>query len=228
MNSLYWWKRPRLKRIKKEYLWPLGSDLVGLMPEAWSRIRELEVTAGILPLIEVFSWKHKKNPSLSQRSWKTALLTGWALTRFQCSSFPIASGNQKEVSRGKSTQGSPSASVVGPGRPGVPTAPICHGGEGHLVGPLPWGGLSNESDFPIWRMGTGAEGLRFSGQARGFVTQSYMFLEIPLVSFPIFCLQWWMLAEAAEFDSVSWQRPLTGILIFLVWAREVGGSKWKV
>ena len=32
------------------------------MPEAWSRIRELEVTAGILPLIEVFSWKHKKKP----------------------------------------------------------------------------------------------------------------------------------------------------------------------
>lgn len=24
---------------------------------------------------------------------------------------------------------------------GVPTAPICHGGEGHLVGPLPRGGF---------------------------------------------------------------------------------------
>ena len=133
------------------------------MPEVSSRIRELEITAGILPLIQVFSWKHKQNPSPNQRPWKTALLTGWALMCFQCSSFSIASGNQKEVSRSESMQGSPSASAVGPGRPGMPTVPICHGGEGHLVGPLPRGGLSNESDFPIWRMGTGSEGLRFSG-----------------------------------------------------------------
>ena len=54
--------------------------------------------------------------------------------------------------------------------------------------PLPQGGLSDEWYFLIWSMETAIEGLRFSGKARGLVTQPDMFLEIPLARFSIHCL----------------------------------------